>query len=174
MESPRQAPGILLHRLLEVLHRGATKGVGGGGGSGGGGSGGAVMAAATRRAVGSDECPPGVVEDLLAMMEQLGQDVAKTAEIDVETQGDGAEGREADAASSPGATDRQAEDGSSMDVEGDAVGRGSGREEGGTEGEGREQESESTKHVSFLFEALEVKLFFYFFCFVARTRSFLF
>ena len=69
-----QAPGTLLHRLLEVLHRGATRG-GSGGGSGGSGSGGGgggdAMGAAAR--VGVDDCPPGVVEDLLAMMEQLGQ-----------------------------------------------------------------------------------------------------
>ena len=85
------------------------------------------------------------------------QDVAKSAELDVETQGDGAGRREADAdAASPAATTaRQAEDGSAMDVDGDAGG-GAGREEGGVEVEGRDQESESTKHVSFLFEALEV------------------
>lgn len=64
-----QAPGILLHQLLEVLHRRAAAGGGGsGGGRGGGGSGGA-----TGRGTGGEQCPPGVVEDLLAMMEQLGQ-----------------------------------------------------------------------------------------------------
>lgn len=63
----RQAPGTLLHRLLEVLHRGAAKG----GGSGGGGGGSSAVGVTAR--VGADDCPPGVVEDLLAMMEQLGQ-----------------------------------------------------------------------------------------------------
>lgn len=55
-----QAPGVLLHQLLEVLHRGAS--------AGGSGSTGGVAGAA-----GTEQCPPGVVEDLLAMMEQLGQ-----------------------------------------------------------------------------------------------------
>lgn len=55
-----QAPGVLLHQLLEVLNRG-----GGGTAASTSGSGGS--------AAGMEECPPGVVGDLLAMMEQLGQ-----------------------------------------------------------------------------------------------------
>lgn len=68
-----QAPGILLHRLLDVLQRGAAGGGRGGSGTrtgAGAGTGGSGLA---RRKAGAEQCPPGVVEDLLAMMEQLGQ-----------------------------------------------------------------------------------------------------
>lgn len=54
-----------MHQLLEVLHRGASAGSTGGAAGGGSGT------------AGAEQCPPGIVEDLLAMMEQLGQVMAR-------------------------------------------------------------------------------------------------
>lgn len=68
---PSQAPGILLHSLLEVLNRGATGTSGSGRGDGI--AGGSSISGDSRRGMSSERCPAGVVEDLLAMMEQLGQ-----------------------------------------------------------------------------------------------------